>query len=439
MKLMKNVIIALLAVTIILIVTIVYDRFFVQSKYGPLIILAVILLVCFSLALAVTLLLYETRLREIVARFWLLTISIGSSFLVLDLVAGALLIKPLSPELSPDRIRHHKLVPNTNSRFEKVDFSYIQHVNNLGLRGEDTDLENPQNHIRILTLGDSFTMGKGVEDNQTFSALLEKSLNEFRAGCDSSSIEVLNGGVDSYTPLLSYLQLTTDLANLNPDMIVLNLDQSDLVQEDAYRKEALIDSDGEIVGVPGDPHRKRHLDERIRDWINQNLYFTRLILFYTNKLFGYKDFSVRGVVEQANPELLKHTLIGDSTDRSEQWKQIFESILRIKGFADNRSIPFVLTVYPWGHQVNENEWAHGRYYFIPKDASVSNKSLETIRDFTNKMGIELVDLFPVFLSYRGEHRLYYDYDMHWTPQGHKVMAGGLDIYIRENHEDLICN
>ena len=328
---------------------------------------------CFSLALSATLILYETRFREIVTRIWLLTISFGSTFIVLDLVAGAILINPLSPELSPDRIRHHKLVPNTYSRFEYVDFIYTQRVNNLGLRGEDTDLENPQHHYRILMLGDSFTMGKGVEDNQTFSALLQDSLNKYSSGCGSATIEVLNGGVDSYTPLLSYLQLTTDLENLNPDMIVLNFYQSDLLQEDVYRKAALADTDGNIIGVPGDPDRKLHLDEHIRDWIDQNMYFTRLILFYTNKLFGYKDLSVRGTVEQANLELLQHTLTTDTTDRNEQWKQIFYSISKIKSFSDNRSISFILTVYPWGHQVNENEWTRGRHFFIPKDASVSNK------------------------------------------------------------------
>lgn len=66
------------------------------------------------------------------------------------------------------------------------------------------------------------------------------------------------------------------------------------------------------------------------------------------------------------------------------------------------------------------------------------KSLETIHDFSKKLGVELIDLFPDFLSYRGEHPLYFDYDMHWTTQGHKVMAGGLEKYLKENYEDQLC-
>jgi len=137
-------------------------------------------------------------------------LSIGFTFVVVDLVAGALLVKPLSPALSPDKLRDHKLVPNTDSRFEQPDFSYIQHVNNLGIRGKDSSFKKPSGHYRVLMLGDSFTMGKGVEDDQTFSALMQVSLNR-RKACGDVAFEVLNGGVDSYAPVLSYLQLAGGL------------------------------------------------------------------------------------------------------------------------------------------------------------------------------------------------------------------------------------
>ena len=47
-------------------------------------------------------------------------------------------------------------------------------------------------------------MGNGVGDDKAFCALLEKSLNT------DHKVEVLNGGVDSSTPILSYFQLTKD-------------------------------------------------------------------------------------------------------------------------------------------------------------------------------------------------------------------------------------
>jgi hypothetical protein len=433
---MKKFIWVLFVTTIALIAWIVYERYLVQSEFGPSSMLAVFLLVCFALALIITLLSYGTRFYEYITRIWLLVISTGMTFIIADLVAGALLIKTLSPELSPDKFRHHKLVPNTYSRFEQKDFSYIQRVNNIGLRGKDRTLEKPLNHYRILMLGDSFTMGKGVEDDQTFSFLIEESLNKNNI-CQTTTFEVLNGGVDSYAPILSYLQLSRDLVHLDPDVIVLNLDVSDLVQEAAYRENAIYNSNGEIVGVPG-TERPVLLNQRIRRWIDQNMYFTRLILFYTNKLLGYKDLSIQGVVTRANNEIIKYTLSEDKTNRNKQWKQMFDSISMIKKFSDDRSISFILVIYPWGHQVNDSEWIPGRYNFMSKDATASDKYLETIYQLSEKFGITLVNLFPLFRTYKSNSQLYFDYDMHWTVEGHKVIAKGLERFFRDNFSTQWC-
>lgn len=433
---MKKIVASLLFITLFLLAVIVYERYFVQSEFGPSTMLAVVLLACFAMALLVTLFSFETRFQEAITRIWLVTISIGLTFIVADLIIGALLIKPLSPELVPDEVRHHKLMPNTYSRFEQRDFSYIQRVNNIGLRGKDTTREKPSNHFRILMLGDSFTMGKGVEDDQTFSALLEVSLNSSNI-CESTRIEVLNGGVDSYSPILSYLQLSRDLAPLSPDLIILNLDISDLLQETAYREVAVRDDDGKIVGIPGS-ERTPLLNQRIRSWIDQNLYFTRLILFYTNRLVGHRDLTVQGVVTRANEELVRYTLDNDDTDHREQWEAIFDSISRIKSFADANSSSFALAIYPWGHQVNDQEWVPGRYSFISKDAEISDNYLKTIYSLAEDNDIEIINLFPLFRKHDEGKSLYFNYDMHWTTEGHKVMAHGLERFVRSNYLEALC-
>lgn len=433
---MKTFLRTLIVIAITMIAAIVYERYSTQQEFGSSTRLAIFLLVCFALSLAITLLSLKTRFHRAVTQLWLTTISVGLTFVIADLIAGAFLVESLSPALSTDKIRHHKLVPNTRSKFEQPDFSYTQSVNNLGLRGKDRPVEKPSQHFRVILLGDSFTMGKGVTDQQTFAALLEASLNQ-RSGCESTEIEVLNGGVDSYAPILSYLQLSGDLAPLDPDIILLNLDVSDLLQEAAYRKIASYDSSGEITGVPGS-ELPPTLKQRIRAWLDQHTYFTRLLLFYTDKLFGDKDLTVQGVVARANPELVRYTLAEDKINRDEQWALIFDSIAKIKQFADQRSIAFALVIYPWGHQVNDREWIPGRYNFVSEGATVSDKYLETIYRQSQKYGIELVDLFATFRAYKGEAPLYFKYDLHWTSEGHKVMAAGLEQYLVKNHSAKWC-
>lgn len=427
---MRKLVLVLTVLTGVLGAWIFYERFFVQHIFGPSSMLAVGLLLVAFLFLLTTFLLYRTRHGRTMAKIWLAGITMIVTYLVVDLAAGFILIKPLSPTLVPDEYRHHRFVPNSFSKIEQRDFSYVQRVNNVGIRGVDITVEKPQDVYRILMLGDSFTMGKGVEDDETASFLVEQYLNAGESGCDSMTVQVLNGGVDSYAPILSYIQLTRDLAPLQPDLVVLNLDVSDLVQETAYRTEAVYGPDGEIVAVPGQADRVL-LNERIRNWIEQNMFLTRLGLFYTNKLFHHKDLTVRDVVTRASDEAVAHTLAGDTTDRTEQWENIFDSIIRIRDYCRENGMEFLLTIYPWAHQVSDDEWNPGRYTFMPRDATPTDSNLVKVQALSDEHGIELLNLFPVFRAYSGEAPLYFKYDMHWTVQGNRVMAAGLGEYLQE--------
>ena len=53
------------------------------------------------------------------------------------------------------------------------------------------------------------------------------------AACGHGSVEVLNGGVDSYAPILAAIQLDRDLLRFAPDMVVFSFENSDLIQEAA--------------------------------------------------------------------------------------------------------------------------------------------------------------------------------------------------------------
>jgi lysophospholipase L1-like esterase len=77
----------------------------------------------------------------------------------------------------------YTLKPGT-SIFENREFSMISHVNSLGLRDDENSLRNP----KIIFLGDSYTMGWGVQQDETFPQILERLTN----------MKTLNAGVSSY-------------------------------------------------------------------------------------------------------------------------------------------------------------------------------------------------------------------------------------------------
>jgi hypothetical protein len=78
----------------------------------------------------------------------------------------------------------------------------------------------------------------------------------------------------------------------------------------------------------------------------------------------HHELTVRRVVNEAGREHFAHTLEGD-LDRTAQWQDVFESIGRIKRLADSIGAEFLLTTYPWAHQLGESGWV-GRYAFMKK-------------------------------------------------------------------------
>jgi hypothetical protein len=311
---MRTFLLALVLLSGALLASFVYRQAIVEQALGPAAMVGVAVLGVVFLALLATWLLHRTRHRELVGKLWMAAVVTVVAYLALDFAAGKMLIRPLSPPLIADEHRHHKLVPDSYAEFRQRDFSYVQRVNHLGLRGPEVTVEKPAGTFRIVMLGDSFTMGKGVEDGETFSALVGDSLRATVAACGGPAIEVINAGVDSYAPVLEGIYLRRELHRLSPDVVVVNLDVSDLAQEQAYRSQGVRGADGAVIAVPQRVQDESAYD-RLRSWTERNLFFTRVLLFYANRAMNYRDVSVRGVVTAASLETVAHTLEGD-VDRS---------------------------------------------------------------------------------------------------------------------------
>jgi hypothetical protein len=110
----------------------------------------------------------------------------------------------------------------------------------------------------------------------------------------------------------------------------------------------------------------------------------------------------------------------------------------LKKLVEQNSGWFVLSIYPWGHQVDDSEWIPGRYHFIPKGAIVSDASVERIKTFAADNQISLVNHFPLFRSFAGDRPMYFQHDMHFTPVGHQVMADGLWQFLAGARLEGLC-
>ncbi|WP_367915045.1 SGNH/GDSL hydrolase family protein [Leadbetterella sp. DM7] len=107
------------------------------------------------------------------------------------------------------------------SRFRSFEFNTLYNVNALGVRDDAASLEHP----RVIFLGDSFTMGWGVEQDQCFPAVFEKK----------SGLKCLSTGVSSYGTAREMRMLArTQTDSLKA--IIIQFHDTDLEENNFYIK-----------------------------------------------------------------------------------------------------------------------------------------------------------------------------------------------------------
>ena len=105
------------------------------------------------------------------------------------------------------------------------------HLNSLGFRGDEFSAKE-NGTFRIFAIGDSFTFGSGVEEDEAFPAVLEREMNR---RFSRRRFEVLNLG-EPGTSLDSHYHTFLAMEGLSPDLIVLQVHANDWFECDAMKK-----------------------------------------------------------------------------------------------------------------------------------------------------------------------------------------------------------
>jgi lysophospholipase L1-like esterase len=142
--------------------------------------------------------------------------------LLVTLLHGPTVRFPRRVVEAPWGLRYNE--PGARYRHHSADVNVAFRINAQGMRAErDFAYTKPAGVRRIVCLGDSFTAGYEVQQEETFASVLERELAE-----RGQQVEVLNAGVSGFSTAEEVLYLERELWRYEPDVVLLSFFANDL-------------------------------------------------------------------------------------------------------------------------------------------------------------------------------------------------------------------
>ncbi len=306
-------------------------------------------------------------------------------------------------------------------------------INAFGFR--DGSFLSGRDKKKILVAGDSFVSNISVKDDQVFTEVLERSLKD---------TEVLNLGVNGYSPVQEYLLLKKWIPDIKPDLVFLFI----YVRNDFYENitnEWMMPRPIATWREPGSSLRIlppwpvfskiRVFPQPVRRFYQKlHLYhFLRKRLETLHRKIFPSTAAEQKPSPYASPErfLCRVKL---SPRIKNQYRVMESLLLKISQYAEGQGVPLVFVIAPSFIQIEDQIWAS-----VLREYSEHEEDLdqalpdERLMEFARENNLRMLDLLPVLRREAGKGKsLYYRKEQHWNSEGNRVVARALEEYLKAN-------
>lgn len=290
--------------------------------------------------------------------------------------------------------RGFKFRPNFSRVWTGLGPPTIWHFNNLGFRDRPVMIAKPANIFRVVVIGDSITMGFGVEDYEAFPRRLEQYLKPSQVGSQMTHIEVVNLGIQGYSTPQYLAVLKEEALRLNPDLVIIALYPSNDI--------------GEAIGFKA--NRLHNFLAAIPDYLpmgmNQFLKTnSRLYLFFLTKYYSFiSRYSV--------------SLSSEKVVAEEDWALLTADLQEIKRLTEESKVRLLTVVLPRPKEVVKFE-----------SYEDGNKLINVLKG----LGIVCYGPLADLRKYSRPAALYLDIlDDHFSPAGNDFFALSLAKFLWGN-------
>jgi hypothetical protein len=168
---------------------------------------------------------------------------------------------------------HQELKPSAIARVRCRDSEREVELktNSRGLRGVEPVVPKPSNLYRIVVMGDEAIYAPETSESDHFCARLQALLQQR----SETQIEVINAGVPGHCPLTEFVFFKQRLMSLQPDLVLLHFDWSDVADDRQIRRLVHRDESGIPLSCPNSkmvaskkerPHETWRRHFRLLDW-----------------------------------------------------------------------------------------------------------------------------------------------------------------------------
>jgi hypothetical protein len=336
----------------------------------------------------------RSRLRLVLIRGVMMLLSLTVALALAEVLLRMLWPQQTGPvQFVYDPIRGAIPVPNQRARrILPGVYDYTYSNNSLGLRGAREYAERQAEKNRILTLGDSFTYGIGVNDDQTFASLLEQIM---------SDCEVINGGNGGTGTDYALKFFQSIGRSLHPDTVALCFFSNDFQDNEQGKyyevKDSSLTSRDLSKSVTA---RKAFLNIPSYNWLITHSHLANLIKqsfvrysLRAEKTTGHNSEATNEYSNDSNKRLTERYIV-------ELWRAVRESQASFFVFY----IPSANEVL--GYRANETK-------------SQDEAALEQI---TRQHQIKLISLTEALARSGYSIQTLYYVEGHWKPLAHQLVA-----------------
>lgn len=256
----------------------------------------------------------------------------------------------------------------------------------------------PANITRIVVLGDSYTMGDGVELEDAYPKQFESFL--LSAG---DHVEVMNCGVSATNSLNQLAILQQVITDYHPHLVILgyNINDFDYPTMTKFEKQKAAGVDFEILP-----------DQRVRALPHHYTTFQQIKLALRNQSYLYRYF--------AQTRERWQTRSKQSVNPVQQWMQqgthlrSFEAVAQMNKVCQEHQARFFVAILPDLLDVASTVHDFQAYPYQEVHAIIKNA-------FEREM-IDYRDLLPAFSDYDPQDLVVHPLDHHFNQKGNYIIA-----------------